>query len=56
MYEHWLKDVEEEMAEKRGVEKGKEEMARNLLAKGISPEIIAQSAELPLERIQGLAN
>ena len=45
-----------EEAELRGIEKGREEMARNLLANGISPEIIAKSAGLPLERIQALAN
>jgi predicted transposase YdaD len=41
---------------KKGMEKGKEEMARNLIAIGISPDIIAQSAGLPLERIQSLLN
>jgi len=43
-----------------GIEKGKEEMARemakNLLAKGISPDIIAQSAGLPVEKIHALVN
>jgi predicted transposase/invertase (TIGR01784 family) len=39
-----------------GTEKGKEEMARNLIASGISPDIIAKSAGLPLERIQSLVN
>ena len=41
-----------EEAELKGIEK----MARNLLANGISPEVIAQSAGLPLERIQALVN
>ena len=54
VYEYFLKDIEEEMAEQRGMERGKEEMARNLLAKGISPDIIAQSAGLPVEKIQNL--
>ncbi|MDR3166168.1 MAG: hypothetical protein LBU13_11415, partial [Synergistaceae bacterium] len=38
-----------------GREEGMEEMARNLLANGIPPDIIAQSAGLPLEKIQALA-
>jgi len=38
----------------KGMEKGREEMARNLLANGISPEIIAKSAGLSLERIQAM--
>ena len=45
-----------EEAELRGMEKGKEEMAQNLLANGVSPEIIARSAGLPLERIRALVN
>ena len=39
-----------------GKEEGKEEMVRNLLAKGFSPEIIAESASWPLERVQHLLN
>jgi hypothetical protein len=39
-----------------GVEQGKEEMARNLLARGVSPGIIAQSAGLPLDKIQAMMN
>jgi predicted transposase/invertase (TIGR01784 family) len=43
----------------KGIEKGKEEMAekmaRNLLSKGISPDVIAQSAGMPVEKIQALA-
>ncbi len=46
--------------EMRGVAKGKaegkEEMARNLLANGVSPDIIARSAGLPLEKIRSLMN
>jgi predicted transposase/invertase (TIGR01784 family) len=64
----FLKDVEERIVERRGMEKGREEgmeegkevmaieMARKLLAKGISPSIIAETAGLPLSRIQGLMN
>lgn len=51
-------------AEKRGridgKEEGREEMAkeiaRNLLANGVSPDIIAKSAGLPLDKIQALMN
>ena len=42
--------------EQRGMEKGIEKMARNLLANGIPPDIIAKSAGLPVEKIQGLVN
>ena len=64
VYEHFLKDVEEEVVEQRGFEKGfengfengKEEMARNLLAKGISPDIIAESAGWSVERVRTLVN
>ena len=49
--------------EQRGIEKGKEEMAREmakiLLAKGISPDVIAESvknAGVPIERIRTLVN
>lgn len=58
MYESFLKEVEERMAERRGVARGvaegKEEMARSLLANGVSPDIIARSAGLPLEKIHSL--
>jgi predicted transposase/invertase (TIGR01784 family) len=40
----------------KGIEKGKEEMARNLLLNGFSPDVITQSAGLPLEKIQSLVN
>jgi hypothetical protein len=42
--------------EQRGIEKGQEAMARNLLANGVSPDIIAKSAGLPLDKIQALMN
>ncbi|MDR2174614.1 MAG: hypothetical protein LBO82_01590, partial [Synergistaceae bacterium] len=40
----------------KGREEGKLEVARNLLASGMPPEVIAKSAGLPLERIRGLIN
>ena len=46
---------ERELAQKIK-EEGKEEMAKNLLAKGISPDIIAQSAGMPIERVRALVN
>ncbi|MDR1021297.1 MAG: hypothetical protein LBL73_11110 [Synergistaceae bacterium] len=52
-------DAAEEV-EKRGIEKGKLEgkleVARNLLASGVSPDIIAKSAGLPQEKIRELMN
>jgi predicted transposase YdaD len=39
-----------------GWQLGKEEMARNLLANGVPLEIVAKSAGLPPDRIQGLLN
>jgi ribosomal protein S6 len=39
-----------------GIVEGKEEMVINLLAKGVSPDIIAQSAGWPIERVQTLVN
>jgi predicted transposase/invertase (TIGR01784 family) len=46
--------------ERRGMEKGKLEgkleVARNLLANGISPDIIAKSADLSLEKVRALMN
>ncbi|MDR3354795.1 MAG: hypothetical protein LBO21_07130, partial [Synergistaceae bacterium] len=45
---------------KVGIEKGKLEgkleVARNLLADGFSPDIIAKSTELPIEKIRELMN
>jgi predicted transposase/invertase (TIGR01784 family) len=40
----------------QGIERGKEEMARSLLANGVSPDVIAKSAGLPVEQIRALAN
>jgi hypothetical protein len=42
--------------EKRGIEKGKLELARNLLADGVAPDLIAKNAGLPLDQIQKLMN
>ena len=39
-----------------GIAKGKEEVARNLLANGISADIIAKSTGLPIEQIRNLMN
>jgi predicted transposase YdaD len=39
-----------------GMEKARVEMARNLLANGVSPDLIARSAGLPLEHIRKLMN
>jgi hypothetical protein len=38
------------------IEKGKLEVARNLLANGVSPDVIAKSAEIPVEKIRELMN
>jgi predicted transposase/invertase (TIGR01784 family) len=40
----------------KGIKKGKLEVARNLLANGVSPDIIAKSADWPLEKIRELMN
>jgi predicted transposase/invertase (TIGR01784 family) len=39
---------------KEGIKKGKLKVARNMLANGISLDIIAKSAELPIEKIRRL--
>jgi predicted transposase/invertase (TIGR01784 family) len=46
----------EQRGMEKGEEKGKLELARNLLARGISPDIIAESAGLPQEKIRKLMN
>ena len=51
-----LKDEGKAEGMEQGMAKGKEEMARSLLANGISPDIIAQSAGLPVEQIRALIN
>jgi hypothetical protein len=44
----------------RGIEKGKLEgkleLARNLLANGVSPDVIAKSGDLPMDKIRELMN
>jgi len=44
-----------ERGREQGLEQGKEEVVRNLLAMDIPMEVIAQAANLPLERIRALA-
>jgi hypothetical protein len=48
-------EIEQHGIEK-GIEKGKLEVARNLLASGMPPEVTARNVNLPLDRIQGLMN
>jgi hypothetical protein len=48
-------DAAEEV-EKRGIEKGKLEVARNLLARGDSPEAVSKIAGLPQDKILDLVN
>jgi len=48
------KGIEQGMA--KGIEQGKAEMARNLLANGISPDIIAKSAGLSVEQVRSMMN
>jgi predicted transposase YdaD len=45
-----------EEGREKGKLEGKLEVARNLLARGISPDIIAESADLPLEKVRALMN
>jgi predicted transposase/invertase (TIGR01784 family) len=56
MYIPFYEKEEAEEVERRGMEKGKEEMAKNLLANGVPPDIIARSAGLPLDKIQSMVN
>jgi hypothetical protein len=56
MYEPFLKQVEERMAEQRGKEEITREAAKNLFANGVPPDVIAKSFGLPVERIRGLIN
>ncbi|MDR1481084.1 MAG: hypothetical protein LBI74_00490, partial [Synergistaceae bacterium] len=46
----------EQRGREDGIEKGKLELARNLLTNGVSPDVIAKSAELPIEKIRELMN
>ncbi|GHS93222.1 hypothetical protein AGMMS50276_03070 [Synergistales bacterium] len=45
-----------EKGREKGREEGKLEMARNLLANGFTPDVIAESAGLPLDQIQSMMN
>jgi predicted transposase/invertase (TIGR01784 family) len=45
-----------EEGKKEGREEGKKDMARRLLSRGISLDIIAESAELPLDTVKALIN
>jgi hypothetical protein len=49
-------EVWKEEGREEGREEAKEEMAKNLLADGVSPDLIARSAGLPVERIRALMN
>jgi predicted transposase/invertase (TIGR01784 family) len=40
----------------KGIAKGKEEMVRNLLADGVSLDVIVKSSGLPVNRIKALIN
>jgi predicted transposase/invertase (TIGR01784 family) len=54
-----LRDSEAEIKQRgkdEGINEGKLELARNLLVRGISPDIIAESAGLPQEKIRELMN
>ncbi|GHV31312.1 hypothetical protein FACS1894167_13490 [Synergistales bacterium] len=46
----------EQRGMEQGMEKGKLEIARNLLANGVPLDLIAKSSGLPTEKIQALAN
>ncbi|MDR1915615.1 MAG: hypothetical protein LBQ58_03455 [Synergistaceae bacterium] len=46
----------EQRGREEGKLEGKLEVARNLLANGVSPDIIAKSADLPLEKVRSLMN
>ena len=58
--ERELAEQLEQKGRLEGEQKGKEEMvremARNLLKSGVSPDIIAQSASMPVEHILSLVN
>jgi len=57
VYEHFFKEIEEEMAEQRGMTKVEEKVVKNLLNRGdFSPEDISKIAEVPVERVLALMN
>jgi predicted transposase/invertase (TIGR01784 family) len=41
---------------KEGIKEGVEKVARSLLSRGVPPDIIAESAELPLDAVKALMN
>jgi predicted transposase/invertase (TIGR01784 family) len=45
-----------EKGREEGREEGKLEVARNLLAEGISPDIISRTSGISLEEVQNLQN
>jgi hypothetical protein len=51
----WKEEGREE-GRKEGIEEGIEKMAKNLFSKGVPLNVIAQSADLPLEKIQAFIN
>jgi hypothetical protein len=48
--------IAEEYYTEKGIEKGKIEVARNLLARGDSPDTVSKIAGLPPEKIRELMN
>jgi predicted transposase/invertase (TIGR01784 family) len=56
MYISLLTKDEAAQIKQSGIEEGKLEIARNLLANGVSSDVIAKSSGLPLDKIQALAN
>jgi predicted transposase/invertase (TIGR01784 family) len=48
--------IAEEYYTEKGIEKGKLEVARNLLADGVSPDVIVRNTGLPIEKIRELMN
>jgi predicted transposase/invertase (TIGR01784 family) len=56
MQKSFLVEMAEEEVKQRGIEIGKEEVARNLIANGVSSDIIVKSTGLSVEQIRALAN
>jgi hypothetical protein len=51
-----VRDIYIRDAREYGKEEGKIEVARKLLTRGVSPEIIAESADLSLDKVKSLMN
>ncbi|GHV40798.1 hypothetical protein FACS1894187_22040 [Synergistales bacterium] len=51
-----VRDIHIRDAREEGEERGKKEMARNLLSNGVPPDIIAKSSGLSMNDIQCLMN